>query len=103
MEVPLTPDLKKIVIEKVTSRIYGSATEVIKEGLKLLKERDELGQSQVVGKEGLVPEQVIEEPQHKCQDVRPLGQERGLFTIPEDFNAPLSREFWLKYYTLSCA
>ncbi len=89
MEVPLTPELEKFVTQKVISGLYGSATEVIQEGLRLLKERDELGQSQGSDKQELVLEQAIRQPKPESFAVRPLGQDRGLFTIPEDFNAPL--------------
>ena len=42
MNVSLTAELERFVDEKVTSGIYHSASEVIREGLRLLKERDEL-------------------------------------------------------------
>lgn len=35
---------------------------------------------------------VPEEHQQENQGVRLLGQERGLFTVPKDFNAPLPDE-----------
>ena len=40
MNVSLTPHLEKLVNEKVTSGLYHSASEVIREGLRLLKEQD---------------------------------------------------------------
>lgn len=43
MNVSLTPELEKFVNDKVKSGMYYSASEVIREGLRLLKERDELG------------------------------------------------------------
>lgn len=42
MNVSLTAELKQFVNEKVASGMYHSASEVISEGLRLLKERDEL-------------------------------------------------------------
>lgn len=42
MNVPLTAELEQLVNEKVASGMYSSASEVIREGLRLLKERDEL-------------------------------------------------------------
>ena len=77
MNVSLTPQLEKFVNDKVKSGMYYSASEVIREGLRLLKERDELKQRRV------------EEIKQKSQGIRPLGQDKGLFTVPEDFNAPL--------------
>lgn len=40
MNVSLTPELEKLVQEKVASGLYHSASEVIREALRLLKERD---------------------------------------------------------------
>jgi antitoxin ParD1/3/4 len=44
MNVSLTKDLEALVDEKVQSGMYHSASEVVREGLRLLKERDELRQ-----------------------------------------------------------
>lgn len=44
MNVSLTPELEKIVTERVTSGRYASASEVIREALRLLEERDQLNQ-----------------------------------------------------------
>jgi antitoxin ParD1/3/4 len=41
MNVSLTPELEKLVQEKVTSGLYQTASEVIREALRLLKERDD--------------------------------------------------------------
>ena len=40
MNVSLTPELEKLVQEKVASGLYNSASEVIRESLRLLHERD---------------------------------------------------------------
>jgi len=42
MNVSLTPELEKLVNQKVESGLYNSASEVIREGLRLLSEQDEL-------------------------------------------------------------
>lgn len=42
MNVSLTPELEKLVDEKVRTGRYHSASEVIREGLRLLQEKDEL-------------------------------------------------------------
>ena len=42
MNVSLTPELEHYVNGKVQSGLYGSASEVIREGLRLLKEKEEL-------------------------------------------------------------
>ena len=41
MNISLTPELEKLVQEKVASGLYQTASEVIREGLRLLKERDD--------------------------------------------------------------
>jgi len=41
MNVSLTPELENLVNDKVASGMYQTASEVIREGLRLLKERDE--------------------------------------------------------------
>ena len=41
MNVSLTPELEKLIQEKVQSGMYYSASEVIREALRLLQERDE--------------------------------------------------------------
>ena len=40
MNVSLTPELETLVHEKVRSGLYTSASEVVREGLRLLQERD---------------------------------------------------------------
>ena len=47
MNVSLTAELEQLVDEKVASGMYHSASEVIREGLRLLKERDELRRVQM--------------------------------------------------------
>jgi len=42
MNVSLTPELEKFVNGKVESGLYNNASEVVREGLRLLKESDEL-------------------------------------------------------------
>ena len=42
MNISLTPELEQLVNQKVESGMYHSASEVIREGLRLLKDQDEL-------------------------------------------------------------
>jgi antitoxin ParD1/3/4 len=44
MNISLTPELEKIVAERVASGRYASAGEVLREALRLLQECDELNQ-----------------------------------------------------------
>jgi antitoxin ParD1/3/4 len=41
MNVSLTPELEALVIEKVRSGLYQTASEVVREALRLLKNRDD--------------------------------------------------------------
>lgn len=47
MNVSLTPVLEKLVADKVKSGFYHTASEVIREGLRLLEERDRLYQARL--------------------------------------------------------
>ena len=47
MNVSLTPTLEKLIQDKVKSGMYYSASEVIREALRLLNERDELREQQL--------------------------------------------------------
>ncbi|MBP7777544.1 MAG: type II toxin-antitoxin system ParD family antitoxin [Acidobacteria bacterium] len=42
MNVSLTPELESFVDRKVESGLYNNASEVVREGLRLLKEHDEM-------------------------------------------------------------
>ncbi len=42
MNVSLTPELDEFVNKKVSSGLYTSASEVVREGLRLLREQDEI-------------------------------------------------------------
>ena len=44
MNVSLTPELEKLINQKLESRMYTSASEVIRAGLRLLAEQDQLHQ-----------------------------------------------------------
>ncbi len=44
MNVSLTPELEKLINDKVASGLYNSASEVVREALRLLKEQDALKQ-----------------------------------------------------------
>ncbi|MFM9956974.1 MAG: type II toxin-antitoxin system ParD family antitoxin [Phycisphaerales bacterium] len=41
MNISLTPELEMLVAEKVKSGMYSTASEVVREALRLLQERDE--------------------------------------------------------------
>lgn len=47
MNISLTKEFESYVTQKVESGMYHSASEVIRDGLRLMKERDELHQSRL--------------------------------------------------------
>jgi antitoxin ParD1/3/4 len=47
MNISLTPALEKMVQEKVDSGLYNSASEVMREALRLLNEQDEIRKMRV--------------------------------------------------------
>jgi antitoxin ParD1/3/4 len=42
MNISLTPELERLVADKVASGLYNNASEVVREGLRLLEEHDEV-------------------------------------------------------------
>ncbi len=47
MNISLTPELEKLINDKVKRGLYFSASEVVREGLRLLQEQDEVKQRQI--------------------------------------------------------
>lgn len=47
MNVSLSPELESLIISKVESGMYNSASEVVRAGLRLIQERDELHQNKL--------------------------------------------------------
>lgn len=47
MNVSLTPQLEKLIQQKVDSGLYHSASEVIRDALRLLEERDRINQARI--------------------------------------------------------
>ena len=69
MNVSLTPELEKIVAERVGSGRYASASEVIREALRLLEERDQLNQLRQEVRLGL---EQLEQGRHRPLDDQAL-------------------------------
>ena len=49
MNISLTKEFESYVSQKVESGLYHSASEVIRDGLRLMKERDDLHQTKLAG------------------------------------------------------
>lgn len=71
MNVSLTPELEQLVNKKVQSGLYHSASEVIREGLRLLKEQDDIRQFRIsqLRKEVAIGAEQIEHGQYSDYDV----------------------------------
>src|SRR5262249_28040575 len=96
MNVSLTPELEKFVAQKVQSGLYQTASEVIREGLRLLEERDALhqarleeirqptedGTAQLAGGEGPPGEEVFPQIRPKSRARRPAPPGVGTFFPP---------------------
>jgi antitoxin ParD1/3/4 len=84
MNVSLTPELERLVTRKVESGLYQSASEVIREGLRLLDDHDRLrelqldevrkkirtGLDQLAGGEGIPGDQVQARLRKKSAEFR---------------------------------
>lgn len=47
MNVSLTPELEQIINQKIKNGRYNSASEVVREGLRLLQQRDEMHEAKL--------------------------------------------------------
>ena len=72
MNISLTKEFESYVAQKVESGLYHSASEVIRDGLRLMKERDELHQSRLAE---LRKDIVIGVDQADRGQVRPFNEE----------------------------
>ena len=74
MNISLTPELEQLVNRKVKSGMYHSASEVIREGLRLLKEQDDMRQSRLnqLRKEVDIGAEQLESGQYTDYDVENL-------------------------------
>lgn len=84
MNVSLTPELEQFVYEKVKSGLYNSASEVVRESLRLLRREDEIQKirldelrkevnasiKQIDDGQG-VPLEVVRERMHKKRSEKP--------------------------------
>lgn len=75
MNVSLTPELEAYVAGKVASGLYQTASEVVREGLRLLRERDEAHQAKLADLRREVDIGIAEAEQGK---VGPLDARRTL-------------------------
>ncbi len=72
MNISLTKEFETYVGQKVESGLYHSASEVIRDGLRLMKERDELHQSKLVELRKAID---IGVDQADCGQVQPFNEE----------------------------
>jgi len=72
MNVSLTAELEQFINRKVESGLYQTASEVVRDGLRLLRERDELHQNKL---DGLRREIAIGLEQAEQGKVAPFNEE----------------------------
>ena len=84
MNVSLTPELEELVNRKVASGMYHTASEVVRDGLRLLQERDELREHRLealrreiaIGLEQLAKGQYTTFDKSLVEDIKARGRER---------------------------
>jgi antitoxin ParD1/3/4 len=81
MNISLTPQLEELVNRKVESGLYNSASEVIREALRLLNEHDRIRESQILEMKTKVQAGVKEIRDGKtksfsAEDIKAKGRER---------------------------
>lgn len=81
MNVSLTTELEQFIQTKVESGLYHSASEVIREGLRLLKERDMLQEAKLAALRQEIQSGVDQANQgqfspHTVQDIKTVGRRR---------------------------
>ena len=86
MNVSLTPELEQLINDKVASGMYHSASEVVREGLRLLREQDELRRVRLeeLRREVMIGKQQIERGESKTfgsgaevlEEIKRGGRER---------------------------
>jgi antitoxin ParD1/3/4 len=88
MNVSLTPELEQLVNDKVKSGMYQTCSEVVREGLRLLKERDQRLQSLRVdigaGFEAVSRGEFTDYDQSNVQELAQQVQARGRKRIAND-------------------
>ncbi len=89
MNVSLTPELTEFVNDKVATGLYSTASEVIREALRLLRERDEMHQTRL---EELRREVAIGVEQAEQGKVAPLNAGETLKRIRKKREVPTPKE-----------
>jgi len=80
MNVSITPELEEFVQAKVKSGMYQSASELFREALRLLAERDELHRRRIEAMDAFIQVGLDE-------------AERGEFVTPEELEADIEQLF----------
>lgn len=81
MNVSLTPELESMIAQKVRSGLYHSASEVVREGLRLLMQEDELKRLRLgiaAGVEQLQAGQTVSSDEVRSQLRAKSRQARGM-------------------------
>ena len=84
MNISLTPKLEELIKQKVESGLYNSSSEVVREALRLLEERDkiremrleELNRELQIGLDQLERGEYVEFTDALVEDIKRRGRER---------------------------
>jgi putative addiction module CopG family antidote len=109
MNISLTPELEKLVLDKVKSGMYLSSSEVIREALRLLEERDRIRELQRIqlardpqaSQPLFLPEETMFEDKReadrpataavRCPRTLPIGNDAGFAELGDQINRLLAR------------
>ncbi len=75
MNVSLTPELEQIINTKVQSGLYNSASEVVRDGIRLLQQRDEMRQIKLEALRRDIEEGVKASEEGRVRDGREVMEE----------------------------
>lgn len=75
MNVNLTPELERMVQEKVASGLYGSQSEVVREALRLLAEQDRLREAHLARLRHALAEGLAQADRGELLDSREVVEE----------------------------
>lgn len=86
MNINLTAQLEEMVRQKVDSGLYTSASEVVREALRLMEERDELRQAKLVQLRGDLQQGLDSGPSNlwNPDDVKTAGRSRRSVKVAKE-------------------
>ncbi len=81
MNVSLTPKLEEFIQQKVTSGNYNNASEVVREALRLLEERDQQREAKLQWLRQAIQEGIDSGPGRALEDLETLKAEARKYSV----------------------